>query len=279
MLRRLLAQLRTPSFVIALTALVFSATGGAVAAKLIGGAQIRDGSIAERDLSSALRKKLVRGGPTGPQGAVGAPGTAGAQGPAGPAGSPDAPADVVAKLVQADGPGSGVDADTLDGLQASDLEQAGDARSLTFSGSAWLPGSASVTISDRSYSNSILRASGTLNQVVLAVLPLPLPSRIGARRLHIDGFTVCNRALTSDSEVTGTGFRLNRGDEGQTGQGAALTPAADIFLECPTLTVGGSGAPVDDGQFSELQLVGSMTATTAHMLTRVTVRYRYLPAP
>jgi hypothetical protein len=46
----------------------------------------------------------------------------GEQGPAGEDGadgSPDSPADVLAKILQVDGPGSGIDADTLDGQHAS----------------------------------------------------------------------------------------------------------------------------------------------------------------
>lgn len=52
-------------------------------------------------------------GPAGPQGPQGV------QGPAGGEGSPDTPAQVLAKLVQVDGGGSGLDADRLDGVQAS----------------------------------------------------------------------------------------------------------------------------------------------------------------
>ncbi|MGK0357828.1 MAG: cytoskeletal protein CcmA (bactofilin family) [Bradymonadia bacterium] len=57
-------------------------------------------------------------GNAGPQGAVGNGGPAGpvgAQGPAGGDGSPDTPPQVLAKVVQVDGPGSGLSADTLDG--------------------------------------------------------------------------------------------------------------------------------------------------------------------
>ncbi|MEZ4472881.1 MAG: hypothetical protein R3F60_19265 [bacterium] len=61
-------------------------------------------------------------GLVGPAGPAGAPGPAGPQGPAGPAGgngSPDTPAQVLGKLVQVDGAGSGLDADLLDGLDAT----------------------------------------------------------------------------------------------------------------------------------------------------------------
>ena len=64
-------------------------------------------------------------GPDGPQGTPGAPGPAGPQGPPGPTGaqgppgSADTPADVLAKLTAVDGPGSGLDADTVDGQELS----------------------------------------------------------------------------------------------------------------------------------------------------------------
>ncbi|MEZ4435613.1 MAG: hypothetical protein R3F65_24680 [bacterium] len=64
-------------------------------------------------------------GPAGPAGAAGAPGPQGPpgpqgiQGPAGGNGSPDTPAQVLAKLVQVDGPGSTLDADRLDGIDSA----------------------------------------------------------------------------------------------------------------------------------------------------------------
>lgn len=65
-------------------------------------------------------------GPKGERGARGATGPAGPkgdQGPIGPAGSPDTPAEVLAKLLQVDGAGSGLDADLLDGQHGSDFQQ------------------------------------------------------------------------------------------------------------------------------------------------------------
>jgi cytoskeletal protein CcmA (bactofilin family) len=64
-------------------------------------------------------------GPAGPQGAQGIQGVqgpagpVGAQGPAGANGSPDTPIQVRDKLTQVDGTASGIDADLLDGLQAT----------------------------------------------------------------------------------------------------------------------------------------------------------------
>jgi hypothetical protein len=46
-------------------------------------AKVRDGSLARRDLGTALRAELTAAGPRGPQGEPGAAGAAGARGPAG----------------------------------------------------------------------------------------------------------------------------------------------------------------------------------------------------
>jgi hypothetical protein len=62
------------------------------------------------------------GDPTGLRGPAGPAGPQGPQGPAGPAGgegSPDTPQQVRDKLKQADGTGSGVDADLLDGVDST----------------------------------------------------------------------------------------------------------------------------------------------------------------
>lgn len=65
------------------------------------------------------------GDPTGLVGPRGAQGPAGPQGPQGPAGaaggdgSPDTPAQVLAKLLQVDGAGSGLAADSIDGIDSS----------------------------------------------------------------------------------------------------------------------------------------------------------------
>lgn len=116
-----------------------AATAGAAA--LITGSQIKDGSIGTRDLSPAIRRQLAaRGsslpGPRGPQGERGDPGQQGSQ---------DSAAQVRDKLLTVDGPGSGLDADTLDGKHAADF-----AREAVFSSRAsadpWIdPGYAPIS--------------------------------------------------------------------------------------------------------------------------------------
>ena len=98
-------------------------------------AQLQAGELAVNVYDGKLFLKRVSGaesiielgqtgpqGPQGPSGPTGPTGTTGPQGPQGPAGtdgSPDTAAQVLAKLVTVDGPGSGLDADKLDGNQAS----------------------------------------------------------------------------------------------------------------------------------------------------------------
>lgn len=106
----------------------------ASAKRLITGKNVKDGSLGVRDLSAAARKSLRgRAGPAGangqnglpgaqgPQGASGPAGPIGPQGATGPAGSADQPADVLSKLLTVDGAGSGLDADTLDGISSAAL--------------------------------------------------------------------------------------------------------------------------------------------------------------
>lgn len=62
-------------------------------------------------------------GPTGAAGEIGATGVAGATGATGPQGSADTPQEVLDELLTVDGPGSGLNADLLDGLHAEDFWQ------------------------------------------------------------------------------------------------------------------------------------------------------------
>ncbi|ADB51849.1 hypothetical protein [Conexibacter woesei] len=64
-----------------------------------------------------------RRGRTGPAGPAGPAGPQGPVGPVGPAGSADTPAEVLAKLLQVDGPGSGIDAEFLNGQPAGFYQQ------------------------------------------------------------------------------------------------------------------------------------------------------------
>lgn len=102
-----------------------------VAGKVPSTAQLASGELAINTYDGKLFLKRVSGaesiielGQTGPQGP---------QGPAGADGSPDTAAQVLAKLVTVDGPGSGLNADKLDGNQASAFARLSGA---TFTGTA-----------------------------------------------------------------------------------------------------------------------------------------------
>ena len=107
-----------------------------IAANAVSSPKVLDGSLLLRDFKPG---QLVNGAP-GPQGSTGPAGPAGAQGPQGlqglqglqgpkgdpgTSGSPDTPSQVLAKLLQVDGAGSALDADLIDGLNASALQRRG----------------------------------------------------------------------------------------------------------------------------------------------------------
>jgi hypothetical protein len=94
-----------------------------VKSKHIGKGQVKRADLGAASVTSA---KVADGTLLGADFATGqlpagAPGERGAEGPQGlqgPAGSPDTPQQVLDKLTQADGSGSSVDADTLDGINS-----------------------------------------------------------------------------------------------------------------------------------------------------------------
>ena len=126
------AELRSQRLGMTLGALaLFIALGGPAAAdqaagraaKLITGKQIEDRSLTLKDLAPAAVKALQgKPGPAGADGTSGAPGPAGPkgeQGPPGPSGADGStPQQLLAKLASGDGPGSGLDADLLDGMSS-----------------------------------------------------------------------------------------------------------------------------------------------------------------
>ena len=99
-------------------------------------------------------------GPAGPTGPTGATGSQGPQGPAGADGSPDTAAQVLAKLVTVDGPGSGLNADKLDGNQASAFANLSGS---TFTGTVTAPNF--VSSSDRRLKTDIETIGDALNLV------------------------------------------------------------------------------------------------------------------
>ena len=139
-------------------------------------AQLQAGELAVNVYDGKLFLKRVSGaesiielgqtgpqGPQGPSGPTGPTGTTGPQGPQGPAGadgSPDTAAQVLAKLVTVDGPGSGLNADKLDGNQASAFANLSGS---TFTGTVTAPNF--VSSSDRRLKTDIETIGDALNLV------------------------------------------------------------------------------------------------------------------
>jgi hypothetical protein len=205
---------------------LFVALGGPAAAdevvarasKLITGADVKDHSLTDKDLSAATLRKL-RGaqgdagpagapgaaGPAGTQGAAGpagaqgsagpagAAGGAGERGPTGPSGSPDSPADVLAKIKTVDGAGSGLDADRLGGQDPSAFA------------------SASAAVLDGDSASGDL--AGTFPSPTLGVLP-------GAR------LVATADTATSDGQIVPVSFGAESYDHG----GLASTPTTALTV-------------------------------------------------
>jgi hypothetical protein len=86
-----------PALVVSIVALVFALAGGATAATLITGKQVKNGSLTGVDVKDrSLTAKDFKGSLRGPTGPSGLPGPAGAPGQTGPAGpAPTCPAGTV----------------------------------------------------------------------------------------------------------------------------------------------------------------------------------------
>ncbi len=98
-------------------------------------AKVADGSLLGKDFAAGQLPQGERGpsGPAGPKGPAGATGATGARGAAGvdgtdgvdgadgADGSPDTAAQILAKLLQVDGDGSGLVADQVDGVDAAGM--------------------------------------------------------------------------------------------------------------------------------------------------------------
>ena len=99
-----------------------------LAANAVTGPKVADGSLGNEDFGGGELPAGQRGatgaqGPQGPQGAIGPAGATGPAGADGQNGSPDTAAQILAKLLTVDDNNSGLNADSLDGLQGSGFVQ------------------------------------------------------------------------------------------------------------------------------------------------------------
>jgi hypothetical protein len=125
----------------ATTAVFIAIGGGAYAAGLaknsVGSKQIKPNAVKSSDVKNdSLTGRDIREEglnlPEGPQGPRGLPGPQGPAGPAGSDGSPDTGTQILGKLASVDGAGSGLDADSLDGIDSGEVgTTASDSKTLT----------------------------------------------------------------------------------------------------------------------------------------------------
>jgi hypothetical protein len=131
-MRNLKLQRPSPAVVVALIAL-FVALGGTgyaaivLPANSVGTKQLKKNAVTAAKVKNAsllaadFKAGQLRAGPPGAPGAQGPQGPKGDKGDPGANGSPDTPQQVLDKLAQVGGEGSGLDADTVDGLDTADL--------------------------------------------------------------------------------------------------------------------------------------------------------------
>ncbi len=138
---------------------LFVALGGPAAARStvarITGRQIKDHTITKRDIAPKTLARLH-----------------GAQGPPGPAGAPDTPAQVLAKLSAVDGPGSGLDADSIDGSDGAGGDLSGPLSNLQIRAGAIGPDD----IATGGVGLNELLSGGTVSDPFLSLIDVPAQS-------------------------------------------------------------------------------------------------------
>lgn len=258
------------------TALFVALGGPAVAAstissakQLITGKQIKDGSVGIKELSDAaiadLQGQVGPQGPagqtgqTGPQGSAGPAGPQGTQGPSGatgeqgPAGSADTAAQVLAKLLTVDGQGSSLNADVLDGFDASSFVADTDTPGGALNGTYSAPGIVADAIGASQMANN---AIGT-NEVSLDAL--------GSADINEDAITnseLNNNAVNTDNVINGT---LKQEDMSSGGSGTINS------LDLPSVPAGTCGVndvtlnAADVGELALPRLTTGSFATGIYM--------------
>jgi len=176
--------------------------------------KVKDGSLLGADFAAGQLPAGPRGlaGPTGPEGPTGPSGLEGAPclpsnpacvgppGPPGQNGSADTPQQVLAKIEQVDGSGSGLDADLLDGKNADQLA-AGRIHEINGSGAphALLPGLTYATVC---YSNGAQVFFNTTD-LIGTVNALTVANGIETPFNFSQTFNVANGAQNSGFPFTG----------------------------------------------------------------------------
>ena len=167
-----------------------------LAADSVDGSKVEDGSLSNADFGGAL--------PTGPQGApgpAGATGPQGQQGATGPQGvqgaqgSPDSAAQVLTKLLTVDGPGSGLNADALDGLSSASFVGTGAAAGGDLSGSFSNLQIAGNAVGTTEVGNDDLTGID-IEEASLFGVPAGIATGAGSCNPNSGTFAACGSALT-----------------------------------------------------------------------------------
>ena len=244
-----------------------------LAANAVTGSKVADGSLGSEDFGGGELPAGQRGatGPQGVQGAAGAQGAVGATGPEGATGvngqngSPDTAAQVLAKLLTVDGTGSGLDADTLDGLQGSGFVQ--DAETSLCSGSSDLVGSfGSQSICFNSVGGAELTNTSFFSSGSIGLSDLTVGSGSAGAVLFTSPFYV----VTATCEQTGAGIyeaaiTVDDDDPGSLSVNSNASNGADTVNQTSPqdlIVVGPTGtANLESGDFAVLGVtVGGQSA-------------------
>lgn len=220
------------------------------AKKLISGSQIRNGAIAERHLSRALRTKITKTGQPGPAGPAGlagpggVPGPAGATGPTGPAGEqgPAGPIEGVAAGGALTGtypnPGLGNDVVTADQVPSNALGGVDiDESSLGAVPNALSLGGVVAANYQQECAKGVIKGHA---EIVLANLSAVEYSTAGIQRAYMctGGTVFAKRKATGLADVV---FQPT----GQTGQFGAMI--GDFAISNPATTGAGFMTKADTG--------------------------------
>lgn len=191
-------------------------------------AKVADGSLLGKDFAAGALPRGERGsagptgptGPTGPIGPAGAAGRDGANGVNGNDGSPDTPAQVLAKLTQVDGDGSGLVADQVDGVDASGMGAVMSSKSTVPQGAGPTTFASVLGVSNVSTFRTPAE-TGSPNQTVVA-------RDLFVRLTQAAGGEVTYQLLV-DGAVTGLTCTVSGGTVCNSGSGSATIPAGSLI--------------------------------------------------
>jgi hypothetical protein len=193
----------------------------------------------------------------------GEPGPPGQQGDRGESGSPDEPEAVLEKLSTVDGDGSGLDADTLDGLEASEFARAG-ARTVQFfrNGDTMFDTGGNPTISEVIQIPRDIVANAPLHVALLFILQ--------------DGGTPCEMSIVPALNVLPLdGGKINRIEGTYEGGETTLLVPDDSYHEARFEITPDEDSGVDAGKWASIQLTKQSADACTSNVTVVGMALEY----